>query len=155
MWIFTKHGFFSAVCARQGNGKHGQPVDPDRIMVRARVRSHLEDLKKRFPELLGEREIQESAGTDYAFRLFVQKSAWRQVVAGLGVVAEAGLDRSKAEGVLKSGGGQEAIREADELARRVRVEGVPFFVINGEVTLSGAQPPDAFLDAFKQAVGQA
>ena len=20
MWIFTKHGFFSAVCARQGNG---------------------------------------------------------------------------------------------------------------------------------------
>ena len=35
MWIFTKHGFFSAVCARQGDGKHGQPVDPDRIMVRA------------------------------------------------------------------------------------------------------------------------
>ena len=20
MWVFTKHGFFSAVCARQGNG---------------------------------------------------------------------------------------------------------------------------------------
>ena len=71
MWIFTKHGFFSAVCARQGDGKHGQPVDPDRIMVRARVRGHLEALKKRFPDLLGECEIQESAGTDYAFRLFV------------------------------------------------------------------------------------
>jgi len=27
MWIFTKHGFFSAVCARQGSGKHGQGVD--------------------------------------------------------------------------------------------------------------------------------
>ena len=37
MWLFTKHGFFSAVCARQGNGKHGQHVDPRRIMVRARV----------------------------------------------------------------------------------------------------------------------
>ena len=35
MWIFTKHGFFSAVCARQGNGKHGQPIDLERIMVRA------------------------------------------------------------------------------------------------------------------------
>ena len=23
MWLFTKHGFFSAVCARQGDGKHG------------------------------------------------------------------------------------------------------------------------------------
>jgi len=39
------------------------------------------------------------------------------------------------------------------LARRVRVEGVPFFVINGRVTLSGAQPPEAFLEAFKQAAG--
>ena len=71
----------------------------------------------------------------------------------LDVVAEAGLDRGKAEGVLTSGGGQEAIREADELARRVRVEGVPFFVINGRVALSGAQPPDAFLAAFTQATG--
>jgi hypothetical protein len=52
MWIFTKHGFFSAVCARQGDGKHGQSVDPDRILVRARVRGHLDALKKRFPERL-------------------------------------------------------------------------------------------------------
>jgi len=73
MWIFTKQGFFSAVCARKGNGKHGQPVDPDRIMVRARVRGHLEALMKRFPDLLGESEIQEFVGTDYAFRVFVQK----------------------------------------------------------------------------------
>jgi hypothetical protein len=42
MWILTKHGFFSAVCARQGNGTHGQPVDLDRIMVRVRLRGHLE-----------------------------------------------------------------------------------------------------------------
>ena len=83
MWIFTKHGFFSAVCARQGSGKHGHPVDPDRIMVRARVRGHLDALKQRFPVLLGQCEIQESAGTDYAYRLFVQKSAWKQVLAGL------------------------------------------------------------------------
>ena len=95
MWIFTKHGFFSAVCARQGNGKHGQPVDPDRIMVRARVRGHLDALKKRFTDLLGECEIQESAGTDYAFRLFVQKSAWTQVVAEL--AEETDYDNFKSE----------------------------------------------------------
>jgi hypothetical protein len=83
MWIFTKHGFFSAVCARQGDGKHGEPVDTNRIMVRARIRGHLEALKKRFPNLLGECEIRESVGTDYAYRLFVPKSAWTQVVAGL------------------------------------------------------------------------
>ena len=28
MWIFTKYGFYSAMCARQGDGKHGQSVDP-------------------------------------------------------------------------------------------------------------------------------
>jgi predicted DsbA family dithiol-disulfide isomerase len=71
----------------------------------------------------------------------------------LDVVAEAGVDRGKAEGVLTSGGGLEAIREAEELARRVRVEGVPFFVINGRVTLSGAQLPEGFLAAFRQALG--
>jgi predicted DsbA family dithiol-disulfide isomerase len=45
----------------------------------------------------------------------------------------------------------EAIKEADEQARRHRVDGVPFFIINGKITLSGAQPPEAFLDAFRQA----
>lgn len=95
MWIFTKHGFFSAVCARQGKGQYGQPVDPDRIMVRARLRNHLESLKKRFADLLGECEIHEFAGTDYAFRLFVQKSAWSQVVARL--AEETDYDNFKSE----------------------------------------------------------
>jgi hypothetical protein len=95
MWIFTKHGFFSAVCARQGDGKHGKPVDLDRIMVRARLRGHLEALKKRFPDILGKCEIQESAGTDYAYRLFVQKSAWSRVLAGLAV--ETDYDNFKSE----------------------------------------------------------
>jgi hypothetical protein len=95
MWIFTKHGFFSAVCARKGSGKQGQAVDPARILVRARVRGHLEALKERFPDLIGQCEIQESAGTDYAYRLFVQKSAWAQVLAAL--AEETDYDNFKSE----------------------------------------------------------
>jgi predicted DsbA family dithiol-disulfide isomerase len=68
------------------------------------------------------------------------------------VVAEAGLDRNKAEARLDSDDGLEAVREADQLARRFRVEGVPFFLVNGTLTLSGAQPPDVFLEAFRQAL---
>lgn len=83
MWLFTKHGFFSAVCARQGNGQHSQPVDPHRIMVRARLKSHLESLKKRFPDLLANCEIREFPGSDYAFRIFVDKPIWSQVLVGL------------------------------------------------------------------------
>jgi hypothetical protein len=95
MWVFTKHGFFSAVCARQGSGRHGNPVDPNRIMVRARVRAHLEALKKRFPEQLGPSEIQEFAGSDYAVRIFVAKSVWSQVLAGL--AEETDYDNFKSE----------------------------------------------------------
>lgn len=71
----------------------------------------------------------------------------------LDVVAEAGLDRAKTEAVLNGGEGMEAIKEAGELSRRHHVDGVPFFVINGQITLAGAQQPDAFLEAFGQVGG--
>ena len=83
MWVFTKYGFFSAVCARQGEGGHRQSIDPDRIMVRARVRSHLEAIKERFSDLLASCDIKEFVGTDYAYRLFMDKPVWSQVLVGL------------------------------------------------------------------------
>jgi len=64
-------------------------------MVRARLRSHLEALKKRFPDQLGPCEIQEFAGSDYAVRIFVAKSAWSQVLAGLAEETE--YDNFKSE----------------------------------------------------------
>ena len=41
------------------------------------------------------------------------------------LVTEAGLDRNKVESMLNSDEGMEAIKEADEHARRFRVDGVP------------------------------
>ena len=55
------------------------------------------------------------------------------------VVAEAGLDRQRAESVLNSDEGLEVMKAANEQARRFRVDGVPFFIVNGEITLSGAR----------------
>lgn len=69
------------------------------------------------------------------------------------VVAEAGQDRVKAEGVLNSDEGMQALREAEHLSRRHQVDGVPFFIVNGQITLAGAQPPDAFVEAFRQVGG--
>lgn len=69
------------------------------------------------------------------------------------VVAEAGLDRDNAEAMLNSDDGLEAMKEAEELSRRCRVDGVPFFIINDQITLAGAQQPDTFLEAFKQVSG--
>jgi predicted DsbA family dithiol-disulfide isomerase len=69
------------------------------------------------------------------------------------VVAEVGLEKQRAEAVLNGDEGMEAIKEAEGLSLRHQVGGVPFFIINGKITLSGAQPPEAFLEAFGQAVG--
>ncbi|MGO9465184.1 MAG: DsbA family oxidoreductase [Isosphaeraceae bacterium] len=65
------------------------------------------------------------------------------------VVTEAGLVRQLAEAMPNSQEGMAAINEAE----RHRVGGVPFFLINNEITLSGAQQPDAFLAAFREAIG--
>ena len=83
MWLFTKHGFFSVVCARQGDGKRGRPIDTTRLMVRARVRGHLEALKERWPDQLGPCDVRTFVGTDYAFRIFVDKHAWSRVLSEL------------------------------------------------------------------------
>ena len=83
MWLFTKYGFYSAVCARTGDGSYGMPIDHDRIMLRARLRPHLEALCNRFPDLLGGCEIHESDSSDYRFRVFMDKPVWSQMAAAL------------------------------------------------------------------------
>ena len=67
------------------------------------------------------------------------------------MVAKAGLDRNRAEAVLNSDEGLAAIQAAEEQGRRAGVQGVPHFLINGTLALSGAREPSAFLDAFEQA----
>ena len=69
------------------------------------------------------------------------------------VVVEAGLERQVVEAMLNSDEGIAVIEEAGELSRRHGVSGVPFFTINKEITLSGAQQPDTFLEAFRLAIG--
>lgn len=95
MWLFTRYGFYSVVCARQGDGGHGQPIDRNRFMVRARVRAHLEALQERFPERLRDCEIHESRKTDYAYRMFVSKPAWGDVLSRL--VDDVDYDNFKSE----------------------------------------------------------
>ncbi len=69
MWLFTKYGFYSAVCARTMNDAGPGQGDRDRIVVRARVRRHLEALRSRFPGELADSPVVDDEGTDYAHRL--------------------------------------------------------------------------------------
>lgn len=71
----------------------------------------------------------------------------------LDVVAEAGLDRAKAEAALKCDHAVEALQVTEELSRQHRVDGVPLFIVSGQIALYGAQQPETFLEAFGQAGG--
>jgi predicted DsbA family dithiol-disulfide isomerase len=55
--------------------------------------------------------------------------------------------------VLDSDEGLNEIEAANEQAQRFRVDGVPFFILDGEIKLSGAQPPDVFRAAIDQTIG--
>ena len=69
-------------------------------------------------------------------------------------VVVAGLERQVVEATLNSDEGLDVIADAGEESRRQGVSGVPFFVINKEIMLSGAQQPDTFLEAFRLAMAE-
>lgn len=72
MWIqHPRIGHLSICLARKAPGP-GQPVDPDAVMIRARVRTHLENLIRACAMLKGH-EIIQSQGTDYEFRIVCPK----------------------------------------------------------------------------------
>lgn len=66
------------------------------------------------------------------------------------LASESGLDRKAAESMFNSDEGMDAIAKGQQLSQQHQVSGVPFFIVNNAIALSGAQPPQAFVEAFKQ-----
>jgi len=67
------------------------------------------------------------------------------------IAGEAGLDSAAARILLDSDAGIDAIALMDGRAREIGVQGVPFFIFNQHIAVSGAQEPDVLLDAIAQA----
>ncbi len=65
--------------------------------------------------------------------------------------AEAGLDRTEIEHFLASEKGVVEVKTEEAMGRRLGIRGVPYFVFNGRISLSGAQPPDILVSAIQQA----
>jgi len=66
------------------------------------------------------------------------------------IAAEAGIDASIARSYLSSDQDASSVRQADDQARTMGIEGVPMFVLNDRYAISGAQPPDVLLRALQQ-----
>ena len=43
------------------------------------------------------------------------------------------------------------VRTEEATGHRLGIRGVPYFVLNGSLAISGAQPPDIFVSALQQA----
>lgn len=75
IWTFTIYGFFSIACANKPDGT----IDTDTVMVRARLKKHLENLKARFPALANGKLLT-WANRDYRYRLIVPKEVWAGIL---------------------------------------------------------------------------
>ena len=76
------------------------------------------------------------------------------------VAAQAGLDQAATETFLTGDEGVGEVKAEEAAGHRVGIRGVPYFVVNGAYVLSGAQPPEQFVTAFREsaagsAVGKA
>lgn len=67
------------------------------------------------------------------------------------LAGEAGYDAAAALAHLESDAGRAEIATADQRTRAMGVSGVPFFIFNRRLAVSGAQPPEILADALVQA----
>jgi hypothetical protein len=78
MWIFVRYGFYSVACASKPDGS----LDKETVMVRARSKDHLQNLRDRFPAI-ADAEIVAMPDRDYRYRLIVPKQLWVPILAEL------------------------------------------------------------------------
>jgi predicted DsbA family dithiol-disulfide isomerase len=69
--------------------------------------------------------------------------------------ADAGLDADEARSVLTTTRYAGEVREEEAAARTIGIRGVPFFLFDGALAVSGAQPSEVILRALEQAWARA
>ena len=99
---------------------------------------------------------QQGMGNDVKERLlkayFVENRFIGSVEVLVEIASEAGLDADAARAWLNDPAQLKAVRSADAQARSMGIGGVPFFIFNQKIAVSGAQDPATLLDAMRQAV---
>jgi predicted DsbA family dithiol-disulfide isomerase len=101
--------------------------------------------------LAGERGVQDAVVEALFLAYFTDGRDLSDRATLAEIAAGVGLDRAEVDELLAGDRGLDVVRAGEGQARRLGVSGVPSFVVNGEITLSGAQPPMLFLQAFEQA----
>lgn len=69
-----------------------------------------------------------------------------------GIANQAGLPADAVDRLLKGDDYADVVQQDVETARQIGVRGVPFFVFDGRLAVSGAQPVEVFTQALQQAL---
>jgi predicted DsbA family dithiol-disulfide isomerase len=67
------------------------------------------------------------------------------------IASKAGMDGDGVKRLLETDADTEVVLQEIAEAGRIGVSGVPFFIINRKLAVSGAQPPEILIDAIRQA----
>jgi predicted DsbA family dithiol-disulfide isomerase len=70
------------------------------------------------------------------------------------IAAELGFDETAARDELNNDELRETVIGLEAHAQRVGVTGVPFFIVDGKLAVSGAQPPEVWTQVFRQVMQQ-
>jgi predicted DsbA family dithiol-disulfide isomerase len=101
-------------------------------------------------------QLGDADGNDLQERLlkayFVENRSIGSVDVLAEIAEEAGLNGEDARAYLSDPDHLEAVAQADAQARTMGITGVPFFIFNQKVAVSGAQDPETLLGAMQQAL---
>lgn len=102
--------------------------------------------------LAGQHQVQQSVVSELFRRYFVKG----EDIGDTRVLADAahagGLESVDVQAFLASPQGQTEVRSALDNTRQLGIGGVPMFIIDGRIGLSGAQPPEALRQAILESV---
>ena len=100
----------------------------------------------------GEREGRQNELAEELFKAYFIEGlnlTERNVLAD--IAAKAGLDREAAIAYLESNADRDLVLRGDVEAREAGIGGVPFFIFNRRIGVSGAQEADVLLQAMEEA----
>lgn len=66
------------------------------------------------------------------------------------IAEQSGLDRKVIENLLATDADKDTVLSEIDAAQKMGVTGVPFFIIDGQYAVSGAQTPDVFVNALRE-----
>ena len=125
----------------------GIPFAFDKIQVQPNtVNAH------RLMHHAGEQGRQDEMAEELFRAYFIEGANLADVNTLAGIGVRAGFERDAITGYLESDADREVIEAADRDARDGGIGGVPFFIFNRRIGVSGAQDPDTLLEAMQKAV---